>query len=164
MAAKEIVVKKYVVRLSCGERSLLETMIRKGSNPAQRLRKARILLKADVSEAGEGWSDNQIIEALATSASMVYRVRKQLVEEGFEAVLSRKPRRGLRLMSFDLPVNEGSGSRNGRQPFANLLRDLTWVMGARQFQPETLHHGGVAGADIDQQLGQTLGSEHLKVR
>ncbi|MGH6855319.1 MAG: IS630 family transposase [Aestuariivirga sp.] len=92
MAAKEISVKKYVVRLSCGERSLLETMIRKGSNPARRLLKARILLKADVSEAGEGWSDNQIIEALATSASMVYRVRKQLVEDGVEAVLSRKPR------------------------------------------------------------------------
>jgi hypothetical protein len=92
MAAKEIVVKKYVVRLSCGERSLLETLIRKGSNPAQRLLKARILLKADVSEAGEGGSDNQIIQALATSASMVYRVRKQLVEDGVEAVLSRKPR------------------------------------------------------------------------
>src|SRR5262249_9597875 len=54
--------------------------------------KARILLKADVSEAGKGWSDNRIIEALETSPSMVYRVRKQLVEEGFEAVLSRKPR------------------------------------------------------------------------
>ena len=54
--------------------------------------KARILLKADVSEGGEGWSDNQIIEALETSPSMVYRVRKQLVEEGFEAVLNRKPR------------------------------------------------------------------------
>jgi hypothetical protein len=80
------------VRLSCGERSLLEALIRKGSSPAHRLLKARILLTADVSEAGEGWSDNQIIEALATSASMVYRVRKQLVEEGFEAVLSRKPR------------------------------------------------------------------------
>src|SRR5207248_8516319 len=50
-----------------------------------------ILLKADVSEAGKGWSDNRIIEALETSPSMVYRVRKQ-VEEGFEAVLSRKPR------------------------------------------------------------------------
>jgi Homeodomain-like domain len=47
--------------------------------------KARILLKADVSEAGKGWSDNRIIEALETSPSMVYRVRKQLVEEGFEA-------------------------------------------------------------------------------
>ena len=54
--------------------------------------KARILLKADVSEAGEGWSDSRIIQALDTSASMIYRVRKQLVEEGFEAVLSGKRR------------------------------------------------------------------------
>ena len=36
---------------------------------AQRLMKARILLKADVSEAGEGWSDNQIIEGQSRSAS-----------------------------------------------------------------------------------------------
>jgi hypothetical protein len=49
-------------------------------------------LKADVSEAGEGCSDNQIIDALATRASVVYRVRKQLVEDGLEAVLSGKPR------------------------------------------------------------------------
>jgi len=92
VAAKEIGVKKYVVRLSGGEREQLATLIRKGKSPAQRLVKARMLLKADVSEAGEGWSDNQIIEALETSPSMVYRVRKQLVEEGLEAVLSRKPR------------------------------------------------------------------------
>ena len=92
MAVKEISVKKYVVRLSGEEREQLETLIRKGKSPARRLLKARILLKADVSEAGDGWSDNQIIDALETSPSMVYRVRKQLVEEGFEAVLSRKPR------------------------------------------------------------------------
>ena len=92
MAAKEILVKKYVVRLSVDEREQLAALIRKGSSPAHRPLKARIMLKADVSEAGEGWSDNQIIDALATSASMIYRVRKQLVEEGFEAVLSRKPR------------------------------------------------------------------------
>ncbi|HVH86747.1 MAG TPA: IS630 family transposase [Terriglobales bacterium] len=85
-------VKKYVVRLSGEERERLETLIRKGKSPARRVLKARILLKADVSEAGKGWSDNRIIEALETSPSMVYRVRKQLVEEGFEAVLSRKPR------------------------------------------------------------------------
>ena len=83
---------KYVVRLSDLERERLEALIRKGKSPAQRLLKARILLKADVSEAGEGWSDSRIIRALETSASMVYRVRKQLVEEGFEAVLSRKQR------------------------------------------------------------------------
>jgi homeodomain-containing protein len=93
MAGKEIAVKKYVVRLSREERQQLETLIRKGKGQAQRLLKARILLKADVSEAGEGWSDSRIIAALDTSASMVYRVRKQLVEEGFEAVLSRKQRK-----------------------------------------------------------------------
>jgi transposase len=50
------------------------------------------LLKADVADGGEGWSDSRIIKALDTSVSMVYRVRKQLAEEGFEAVLSRKQR------------------------------------------------------------------------
>ena len=92
MAGEEISVKKYVVRLSDAERERLEGMIRKGKSPAQRLLKARILLKAAVSEAGAGWSDSRIIKALDTSVSMVYRVRKQLVEEGFEAVLSRKRR------------------------------------------------------------------------
>jgi transposase len=92
MAGKEISVKTYVVRLSGEERQQLEALIRKGKNPARRLLKARILLKADVSEAGEGWSDSRIIEALDASPSMVYRVRKQLVEEGLEAVLSRKQR------------------------------------------------------------------------
>src|SRR5476649_2748600 len=92
MAAQEISVKKYVVRLNGEEREQLEALIRKGKSAAQRLLKARILLKADVSESGEGWSDNRIIKALETSASMVYRVRKQLVEEGFEAVLNRKQR------------------------------------------------------------------------
>jgi hypothetical protein len=88
MAAKEISVKRYVVRLEAREQ--LEALIRKGKSPAQTLLKARILLKADVSKAGEGWSDSRIVKALETSVSMVYRVRKQLVEEGLEAVLSRK--------------------------------------------------------------------------
>ena len=52
MAGKEISVKKYVVRLSVEEREQLETLIRKGKGPARRLLKARILLKADVSDAG----------------------------------------------------------------------------------------------------------------
>ena len=92
MAAREISVKKYVVRLSGEERERLETLIRKGKSPARRVLKARILLKADVSEGRKAWSDNRIIEALETSPSMVYRARKQLVEDGIEAVLSRKPR------------------------------------------------------------------------
>src|SRR2546428_1469385 len=92
MAAKEISVKKYVVRLSGEERERLETLIRKGKSPAQRVLKAGILLKADVSEGGDGWSDSEITKALETSPSMVYRVRKKVVKEGLDAVLSRKQR------------------------------------------------------------------------
>jgi transposase len=92
MARQANSVKRYVVKLSEEERRQLEGLLRKGKSPAQRLLKARILLKADASDVGEGWSDSRIVTALETSLSMVYRVRKQLVEEGLEPVLSRKPR------------------------------------------------------------------------
>jgi hypothetical protein len=89
---KETGVKKYVVRLSPDERKYLCELLKKGKSSAKLQLKARILLKADVGGGRKGWSDNQIIRALDTSVSMVYRVRQQLVEEGFEAVLSRKQR------------------------------------------------------------------------
>ena len=92
MVGREISVKLYVVRLSVGERERLETLIRRGQGSAQRLVKARILLKADASPVGPGWSDSEIVEALETSQSTVGRVRKQFVGEGLEAVLSRKQR------------------------------------------------------------------------
>ena len=90
MAGKEIAVKKYVVRLSAEERDQLNDLIRSGKRSAQLLTKARILLKADVAGAGEGWSDSAIAGALDTSIANIERTRRQLVEEGFEAVLTRK--------------------------------------------------------------------------
>jgi transposase len=102
MSAREVPVKKYIVRLSAEEREQLGALILRGKSSAQRLMKARILLKADVSEGGEGWSDSQIVAALETSATTVYRTRQQLVEEGLEAVLSRKkPSRPSVLPIFD---------------------------------------------------------------
>ena len=83
---------KFVVRLSGEERADLEGMIRTGRAAAYRLLKARILLKADVSEGGDGWPDARIAEALETSLSTVLRTRRQLVEEGLEAALARKKR------------------------------------------------------------------------
>ena len=90
MTNKEIAVKKYVVKLSDEERQQLNTLIRSGKHAASKLLKARILLKADVSEGGEGWSDSQIAEALDTSVDTVARTRQRLVEEGFEAALAYK--------------------------------------------------------------------------
>ena len=49
-------------------------------------------MKADVSEAGEGWSDERIAQALDTSTASVHRTRQRLVEVRFEAALRRKPR------------------------------------------------------------------------
>jgi hypothetical protein len=90
VAAKEIAVKKFVVRLSKEERERLDELVHTGKRSARLLIKARILLKADASEAGEGWSDSRIAAALDTSIANVVRTRRQLVEEGFEAVLTRK--------------------------------------------------------------------------
>ena len=90
MAAREIAVKRYVVKLSDEEREQLGTLIHAGKHPARQLMKARILLKADASEGGEGWSDSQISRALDTSVATVSRTRQQLVQEGFDAVLTRK--------------------------------------------------------------------------
>ena len=90
MAAKEIAVKKYVVKLNAEERERLNALIQSGKHPTRKLTRARILLKADAGEAGEGWSDSQIAGALDTGLVTVARVRQQLVEEGFEAVLTPK--------------------------------------------------------------------------
>jgi DNA-binding MarR family transcriptional regulator len=86
----EALIKKYIVRLSAEERVTLEAIINKGRHAASALLKARILLKADVSEPGEGWSDSRIVKALDTSPATVSRTRQRLVEEGFDAVLTRK--------------------------------------------------------------------------
>ena len=42
MSAREVAVKKYVVRLSAEERGQLDALIRKGKSSAQRLMNARI--------------------------------------------------------------------------------------------------------------------------
>ena len=90
MTAKQAAVKKYVVKLSDEERERLNTLIHTGKHRARQLVKARILLKADASDAGEGWSDSQIAAALDSSVDTVARTRQQLVEEGIESVLTRK--------------------------------------------------------------------------
>jgi hypothetical protein len=55
--------KKFVVKLSGEERGRLSELISKGKAKAKTILKARILLKADESEAGEGWADEEICRA-----------------------------------------------------------------------------------------------------
>ena len=74
MARKEVVVKKYVVKLSDEERAQLNSTINKRKHPA------RLLLKADASDAGDDWSDSRIAAALETSVDTVARTRQRLGE------------------------------------------------------------------------------------
>jgi poly-gamma-glutamate capsule biosynthesis protein CapA/YwtB (metallophosphatase superfamily) len=78
------------VRLNAEEREKLAAFVSSGKRSARLLTKARILMKADASDAGEGWSDSRIAEALDTSVANIERTRRQLVEEGFEAALAHK--------------------------------------------------------------------------
>ncbi len=82
--------KKHIVRLSTQERETLTKLIRSGRGPARMFTRARILLKADQSGEGPGWPDERISQALDVTVQTIERVRKQLVEEGFDAVLSRR--------------------------------------------------------------------------
>lgn len=90
MTAQQPATKKYIVKLSAEERERLNGLIQKGKCPARQVLKARVLLKADASEAGNGWSDSQIAEALDPSPDTVARTRQQLVEGGIDAALTRR--------------------------------------------------------------------------
>ena len=82
--------KKYIVRLSQEESQVLKQFISSGKRSAQLFTRAQILLKADQGENGPGWPDEKISQALDATVQTVERIRKQLVEEGFDAVLNRQ--------------------------------------------------------------------------
>lgn len=93
--------KKYIVKLSEEERAGLQKLIGQGEAPARKLTHARILLKADSGEAGPGWSDQAISEALEVGTATVERVRERFVEEGLAAALTRHRPQSPRLRKLD---------------------------------------------------------------
>jgi hypothetical protein len=80
--------KKYIVRLTALERGMLKSVVKKLKGSSQKVRRAQILLKADVH--GPGWTDQQIADAFDCRRQTVENVRQRLVTEGFEAALDGK--------------------------------------------------------------------------
>ena len=81
--------KKYIVRLTTAERTELQQLVNIGKAAAHKRRHAQILLNADISDEGEGWSDVKISEAFDVSIRTVERTRQRLVEQGMDAALNR---------------------------------------------------------------------------
>jgi hypothetical protein len=86
--------KKHVVKLSDEERERLGALISKGKAAARTILKARILLKADASQAGGGWTDEKIREALDTNICIMMRVRAWCEASSLSALRARTRRSG----------------------------------------------------------------------
>ena len=82
--------KKYVVRLTKTERKTLEEVIKKLKGTSQKVRRAHILLKADVD--GPAWTDAKIADAFDCRVQTIEKLRKRLVTEGFELALNGQKR------------------------------------------------------------------------
>ena len=83
--------KRYRVTLTSEERKELKAFIRVGKGSASKLRRARILLKADQAKGGPGWADQRIAEALECGVATIERIRQRFVEEGLEQALVPRP-------------------------------------------------------------------------
>src|SRR5262249_16128376 len=77
--------KLYVVRLTDQERDELRSVVKKLKGTAQKVRRAQILLTADVD--GPNWPVERIAEAFSCRSGAVERLRQRLVEWGFEDTL-----------------------------------------------------------------------------
>src|SRR5512145_1914601 len=82
--------KKYIVRLTAKERRTLREVIKKLKGSSQKVRRAQMLLKADV--AGPAWTDEQIAEAFESRTRTVEKLRERFVTEGFIQTLDGKQR------------------------------------------------------------------------
>ena len=82
--------KRYVVQLELEERARLQRMVSVGKRAAAKLTHARVLLQADQSAAGPGWTDARIAEGLGVTTRTVENIRRRFVEQGLQAALERK--------------------------------------------------------------------------
>lgn len=80
---------RYRVTLSMEERAELLAMARAGKGAVRRIKRAQILLAADL-----GSTDEAIARNVAVGTSTVYRTKLRFVEEGLEAALGEAPRPG----------------------------------------------------------------------
>ena len=82
--------KKYIVRLTATERRMLRELIKKLNGSSQKVRRAQMLLKADV--AGAAWTDEQIADAFDSRTRTVEKLRERFVTAGFAQTLHGKQR------------------------------------------------------------------------
>ena len=71
-------------------RTYLAELTTKGTCPARKSTRARILLKADEGPEGEAWPDEIVSEALDGSSGTIANVRRRYARRGLEGAIHRK--------------------------------------------------------------------------
>lgn len=82
---------RYTIKLSKEEVKELMAIINKGSHTSHTFRTAYILLNCDEGDYSEKVTNEQISKILKVGMRTIDRVKKRFMEEGFEAVLERRP-------------------------------------------------------------------------
>jgi transposase len=82
---------KYKVTLTKEEREELESIINKGRHTSQKFRNAYVLLNCDEGEYSEKATNSEISKILKVGMRTIDRIKKRFVEDGFDAILGRKP-------------------------------------------------------------------------
>lgn len=81
----------YTIKLTKAEVEELRAIINKGSHTSQTYRAAYILLNCDEGRYSDKVTNEQISKVLKVGMRTIDRVKKKFMEEGFEAVLERRP-------------------------------------------------------------------------
>jgi hypothetical protein len=82
--------KEFLVCLTDEQEEIVSQVVKRLDGSPQKVRRAQILLKANVN--GPNWIDSRIAEAFTCSTQTVENVRKRFVKAGFEVTLNGKKR------------------------------------------------------------------------
>lgn len=79
--------KQYEVHLTKEEENYLTDILKGGIQRVRKLKRSQILLKAN-----DGWTDQEIADALNVGRATSERIRKRYAEEGLEVAINDKKR------------------------------------------------------------------------
>lgn len=91
---------KHKIRLTEQEREELVNIIRDRSSKSAAVRRSYLLLATD-EQGDKNWTDEQISTAYGVSTSTMERLRRRLVEEGFDIALYGKKREPVKEKMLD---------------------------------------------------------------
>lgn len=89
---QEVPAKKYRIKLSPHERTVLEEIRDKGHHKASKFKRALVFLLADESSEGPAKKDLEIAQATGLVTTSIERLRKRCCEVGPLGALEHKPR------------------------------------------------------------------------